>query len=140
MSAGTAIKTLDAALDEAYPTPDSPHTSVMMQSAADRVAFMRGWQGRDAEIAELRAALEAAEQKLAHYALAEKAVESSLLNAGLSNDEWADKFFAAPQPDSGRDAALLNLTADETAAILAWLEIHRNAHQVVARPLPGDDL
>ena len=33
---------------------------------------------------------------------------------------------AHPAPSS--DAAMLKLTADETAAVLAWLEVHRAAH------------
>lgn len=52
------------------------------------------------------------------------------------NNEGAERFMdfmaecqairdSVKQSDSERDAALLNLSADETAAVLAWLEIHR---------------
>lgn len=34
---------LEAARNEAYPVPDSPHTSVNMRAIADRTAFTRGW-------------------------------------------------------------------------------------------------
>jgi hypothetical protein len=38
----------DAAIDEAYPIPDSPHTSVMQRANDSRAAFARGWQARQA--------------------------------------------------------------------------------------------
>ena len=34
---------LEAARNEAYPVPDSPHASVNMRAVADRTAFTRGW-------------------------------------------------------------------------------------------------
>lgn len=65
MSTNTAIKTLSVALNEVFPVPNTPHTSVKLSNAESRIAFRFGWEARDAEIADLRTALEAAQQQLA---------------------------------------------------------------------------
>jgi len=65
MNTNTAIKTLSVALNEVFPVPNTPHTSVKLSNAESRIAFRFGWEARDAEIADLRTALEAAQQQLA---------------------------------------------------------------------------
>jgi hypothetical protein len=40
----TDLTAMRAAMDEAYPTPDSPHTSILERAKADRIAFQKGFQ------------------------------------------------------------------------------------------------
>jgi len=117
VNTNTEIKTLEAAIEEAYPIPDSPHTSVLMRAADQQVAFTRGWAARDAEIARLQAALAEQDAQLSkkpcQYA---RCVEHNRLTAALADrDAKQVQGELPPLPDAWIEMAGL-YNADQMQA------------------------
>jgi hypothetical protein len=82
----------DAAIDKAYPIPDSPHTSVMQRANDSRAAFTRGWQDCAADLARQSQAAQPSKptdisQRLREYAG----------NPGYSHNDYADTMRQAAE-------------------------------------------